>query len=397
MATSRSIVLCTVGTSLFYPNLSRLRQTLQEEDKLPEERRTIPASLRPVAEELEAAYQAKDWRRVAANLLQFPSHHRLCGAEINSLASLIDHGYIRPDAGIFFLHSDTDDGRATATILTEYYRQRGHAPVEGLQVDELQDSDPRRFRTKGLRNLARRLAATVRDHSAAACAINATGGYKAQIPVAVLMGQSMGVPVYYMHERFSEIIAFPPLPVAFDFEKWMEWSGLLYVLEKELQLSKAQIEEDWEWDETLESLVEVVDIDGEKWVELSPTGQIFHETFRERFRSLRDVVLPPPLVGKPEPPKLRDHSVTTKLRDELLRYLSEVTAALNCIRRCETYYCHPNLNAPMCFRLKKGKVEGVYSNGKETVKFFVETTATTEGQKRAVIATLNQWLQERKS
>lgn len=41
--------------------------------------------------------------------------------------------------------------------------------------------------------------------------------------------------MYYMHERFSEIIAFPPLPVAFDFEIWMRASGLLTILEKDVQ------------------------------------------------------------------------------------------------------------------------------------------------------------------
>ncbi len=394
MATPRHYVLCTVGTSLFYPNLSDLRQTLEEDDKLSEDQRTIPPRLRSAAEQLDEAYRAKDWRRVAKQLGQFPANHRFCGAEINSLASLIDRGYVRPDAGIYFLHSDTDDGRAIATILTEYYLHRGHNPVQSVQVDELQDSDPRRFRTKGLRNLAKQLAAKVRDHNPEACAINATGGYKAQIAVAVLMGQSMGVPVYYMHERFSEIIPFPPLPVAFDFMKWMKWSDLLYTLEKD-PLLQSQIEKDWEWDETLESLVEVVDIDGEKWVELSPTGQIFHETFRERFRRLQHKLLPPPLEGEPEEPKLTDHTVINKLRDEVNKYLWEVTKALPCIRRCETHYCHPNLNAPMCFRLKQGEVEGIYTNGKETVKFFVRTTATNEEQKQAVVAALNQWLYER--
>src|SRR5437773_1205753 len=83
-------------------------------------------------------------------------------------------------------------------------------------------------RTRALRTPARRICAVVRERSAAACALNATGGYKAQIAVAVLLGQALGVPVYYKHELFSEIIAFPPLPVALDFEVWMRASGMLY-------------------------------------------------------------------------------------------------------------------------------------------------------------------------
>ena len=82
--------------------------------------------------------------------------------------------------------------------------------VEAREIDDLQDADPKRFRTKGLRNLAKVVCGVIRDYGAANCAINATGGYKAQIAIAVLMGQALGVPVYYKHERFDEIIAFPP-------------------------------------------------------------------------------------------------------------------------------------------------------------------------------------------
>ena len=88
---------------------------------------------------------------------------------------------------------------------------------------------------------ARLVCAIIRERSAAACAINATGGYKAPIAVAVLLGQALGVPVYYKHELFSEIIAFPPLPVALDFEVWMRVSGTLFELERSSQPTPAAL------------------------------------------------------------------------------------------------------------------------------------------------------------
>src|SRR5262249_45389116 len=148
-----------------------------------------------------------------------------------------------------------------------------------------------RFRTKGLRNLVRTLCRVVRERTATACAMNATGGYKAQIAVAVLLGQALGIDVYYMHERFSEIVAFPPLPVALDFEVWMRASGMLLGLERSPEPIPFRDYEEG-WDERFESLVERIPIDGEEYLELSPAGQIFHETFRERFRSTRDQFLP---------------------------------------------------------------------------------------------------------
>ncbi|MGI5862875.1 MAG: putative CRISPR-associated protein [Myxococcales bacterium] len=79
---------------------------------------------------------------------------------------------------------------------------------------------PRGAFVHGLRNLVRAIGKIARDAGGPEwVAINATGGYKAQIAVAVLIGQALGSPVFYKHERFeSEVIAFPPMPVSFDYD-----------------------------------------------------------------------------------------------------------------------------------------------------------------------------------
>lgn len=386
----RPILLCTVGTSLFFPNLANLRRALADDLAKPDDKKAVKPELRPVAERLAAAYEVKDWPAVARHLAELPPTERLCGAEVNSVASLVAGGYINPDASAFFAHSDTPDGRAIAAILCALFRLRGHAPVEPLCVTDLQDADPKRFRTKGLRNLVKLLAAKVREYGPGAVAINATGGYKAQIAVAVLMGQAVGVPVYYMHERFSEIIAFPPLPVAFDFDLWTRASGLLTALEREPHPRAAFADE---WDERYESLVEAETIDGSEYLELSATGQVFHDTFRERFRTARDRVLPPPAAAT-RPPKLTDHGVINRLRGELARFLQAVTEVPQVVG-CEVTYCNPDLPEPTRFRVKGDEVEGIYSDGSATVKFRVDTTAVTEGQRAAVVAALNEWLASR--
>jgi len=75
---------------------------------------------------LADAYEAGNWNAVVAALAELPGDTRLCGAEVNSIASLIKHGYAPTDAGIFFFHSDTDDGRQIA-----------HRLVHGAVVDFL--------------------------------------------------------------------------------------------------------------------------------------------------------------------------------------------------------------------------------------------------------------------
>jgi hypothetical protein len=191
-----------------------------------------------------------------------------------------------------------------------------------------------------------------------------------------------------MHERFSEIIPFPPLPIALDFQLWMRASGLLAALDRELR-AKHLFQDEWE--EKYESLVNTESVDGTDYIELSPTGQIFHETFRERFRSERDQVLPSPAAKKLDP-VLHDHAVINLLREELIRHLSAVTNEVPAIVRFVTN-CHPQLNEPTRFRCKGEGIEGIYSDGTRTVKFKVESTANTAGQHDAFVAALNAWLE----
>jgi putative CRISPR-associated protein (TIGR02619 family) len=191
-------LICTVGTSLFFPNL----QGLNTND--PDLGRRALAS----------AYAARDWDSVAGSLAGLAATDRLCGAEINSLANLFAKEYADAKANLYFVCSATDDGRAITQVLKRYFQLAGHPLVEVKEIADLQDSDPKRFRTEGLRNLAKAVCKIIRDHGADSCAINATGGYKAQFAIAVLIGQALGAPVYYKHERFDEIIAFPSMPLS---------------------------------------------------------------------------------------------------------------------------------------------------------------------------------------
>jgi len=348
---------------------------------------SLPLERRRLAE----AYARRDWSEVAQALAALPATDRLCGAEINSIASMIDKGYVDPQCGLYFLHSQTDEGREIANILWQYYHGRGHQPLELVEVPDLQDADPKRFRSKGLRHLARALAKVVWEHSPGACAINATGGYKAQIAIGVVLGQALGVTVYYKHELFSEVIAFPPLPVALDFELWMRASGMLGQLaDSHLPVPAARYKE--EWDERYEALVERVPIDGVDYLELSPTGQIFYETFQHRFRSVADQILPPPAPSK-RPPVLEKAGWPGK-HPEVKQFMQRVTDEVPFVVQCSTFYFNPDLPEQTRFLLSHGDVVGIFSEGNYCVKIRVETTAQTDGQREAAMAALNEWLRD---
>jgi len=228
----------------------------------------------------------------------------------------------------------------------------------------------------------------IRDRGTSYCAINATGGYKAQIAIGVLMGQALRVPVYYKHELFSEIIAFPPMPISLDHQFWMQQSGLLTVLDRDGMLRWLNVEEE-DWDERLETLVERVEIDGETYLEISPTGQIFHETFKGRFESDRDQILPPPVpISRKSKPKLEDHD-WGNARRPILAFMQRLIDECPYVQGCRTHYWDQKLSRASLFRLRGEDIEGVLSNGSWTVKIIVETSATAPGQRDACIADLN--------
>ena len=372
-------LLCTIGTSLLYPNLSNLIREQQTD---------------PICIALAKAYSARNWSAVATELRQIDPTERICGAEINSVTDLLTQGVV--ERGYLHLfHSETDDGKAIAETLEAYFKQ-DRWEVEIHCVKGLRDDEPDLFRTQGLRNLAKLFGEQVREsrQNYIPCAINATGGYKAQIAIAVLMGQALDIPVYYKHERFDAIIPFPPMPVALDFSLWERASGMFMVLSKRDACEPWKRFED-DWDERFEPLVNRVEIEGEDCLELSATGQIFHETFRSRFQQLKATHLPPAAMrSEQEPPKLGHHAYN-RARNSIEKFLQDVTDARPYVRYCYSTYWNPDLSESTRFRLSGREVQGIYSNGTWCVKFKVFTTEADENQLPVVAADLNEWLDTR--
>lgn len=368
-------VIATLGTSL-QTNLARLANN---------------AEAKEVERAAAEAYRAKQAEKVADQLARDnPAANRM-SAEINSLTSLIARGFADPECNLFLCHSDTDDGRFIAAILAEYYERRHHR-VQTLPIASLSDSDPRLFRTEGLRNLVRQLCKVIRDYDPSSVAINATGGYKAQIAVAVLVGQSLQVPVYYMHERFNDIIEFPPLPVSLDFHLWLRNNSLFYALEagKEVPIDELDGQESLAAGPML-SLVEVEEVDGTKYVALTPAGQLFHETCRQKFGRDQKALLPPAIPPeKKEDPKWED-SGHMRAHPKIHRFMDLLTKEVPQVRRCHTYYCCPDRPKANGFRISAKGIEGRYCDGSFLVKFAVETAATSREQMEAVVASLNDW------
>lgn len=379
--TPRDILICTVGTSL----LSNARR--QEESPL------------------HACAARGDWAGIAAELLRLPPEHRECGAEINSIASMVRGGWLPERTRLLLLVSDTPDGRDTGEILTAYFHSPacpvGFGNTAAVTVAGLQDSDPRAFRNKGLRELVRIIGDAARRYGANRMAINATGGYKAQISFAGLIGQSLGMPVYYLFEAFSEVIDLPPQPVALDFALWLEHYDLLSRLEQANLLPRKEVPADL--DDRLLALLHMEEIDGAEWAALSPIGELFHMTYRLQFpeAAKRSHLLPPEL------PDARRRAPTRELVDqhwghlgprfveESLLFLRQVYDERRYVRGFHTFYTNPDLASATAFRAaQQGArpcIELTYGSGGKTAKFEVEVDeGATMPQVRAAVADLQE-------
>lgn len=352
-----SVLVCTVGTSM----LSN-----------PENK--------PISNDIERLYE-----KISA----LSPDDRACGAEINSCHCMISDGVARNDCTLVFVHSATPEARRVADVLKRFFTARDHR-VEICEVPDLQDEDPNRFRSAGLRNLANEISRVLKDNGIDQCAINATGGYKAQIAVAVLLGQSMQIPVYYMHERFSSIISLPPMPVAPDVDLWFRHHHLFYQLSHHDELPASQL--DYQPEAELEGLVESVRIDGGDFIALTPTGIAFHEAVVQR----RGHAAPPlPREARPDErkaPKFKENEAhLNKHRPELEQWCRTLADAVPQVRQCIFNYYNPDLPQKNRFRLIGDEIEGYYSNGSFTAKYTVLTTAQLPEEFKAVVEKLNEW------
>ena len=133
-------LLCTIGTSLLYPNLVGLTQMPQDD---------------PTLAALADAYSAENWLAVATHLHEIDPTNRLCGAEINSVTDLLEQGLIET-GDLHLFYSETNDGKAIADILQHYFQKAGW-DVQIHCVKGLRDDDPNSFGTKGLRNMVRQV------------------------------------------------------------------------------------------------------------------------------------------------------------------------------------------------------------------------------------------------
>lgn len=159
---------------------------------------------------------------ILQRIYELEDHTKLC-AEMSSITSLLHEGIVNDPQNLYLLASDTEEGEKISRILKAYF-QPMFRHVHTFSIENLNGEKPELFRDEGLRNLVKVIVQIVRvvPGREEECVINATGGYKAQISFAGLIGQVLKIPVYYQFEGFASVISLPEMPVFFDYKIWLK-------------------------------------------------------------------------------------------------------------------------------------------------------------------------------
>lgn len=402
-------LICTVGTSLFYPNLARLQidqydncfSNTQEQNDYQALKKTDWLkdlnNLHQVLQVIKDKYNNKDWPLLAKQLLKLPSDLRLLGAEINSVEAMVRKHFLSDNRErIILLISETEEGQDIGNILKEYFTNKG-CPIhfknaKVYTVQGLQDSYPKDFQRKGLPNLVRLLGRELRKWSSQYTAINATGGYKAQIAIAVAFGQVTKIPVYYKHERFDQIIPFPKVPFSIDLslvDDYLQfWSQLA---EPEAIFTYEQIAEyigdNNETFDLMTPLLESIHEDGIDYYALSALGLIYWEEYLNRHP---DIFLDPPKADKRRGCAFRDDNYPEGFKE----YVNKVYSEFDFITGCHSLpYSGQRGITSNRFYIKSDKIYGEYVDRNDFgARFEIATNTHNQLERQGALNKLNEWL-----
>lgn len=200
-------------------------------------------------------------------------------AETNSLSKMKKHGWLSQGDRIVFLHSETEHCARCATLLATHYARSGFETV----TRECRDLSYREshFKLRGLRSLVGTMVEIIRQERSRGydISINATGGFKAEIAYATLVGLLFNVPVYYIHDAFKDIIRMPPTPITWDSTLISEWDDFLAWLSADLR-RKAEVDAYLESRHVPQSL-RLLLAEEENYCFLSPAGEAFYDAYKD--------------------------------------------------------------------------------------------------------------------
>jgi len=271
-----------------------------------------------------------------------------CGAEINTLALALRKRAFRYIDRVEFLTSDTDGGRLMGNILKAYVEKHAEEKlgrkltVDVHIIEGLVPEDGRRFVREGLPNLINVICKRWQEElgNYRSIAIDATGGFKAQIAIATLMGQVLGVEVLYKYETFSSVEILPPLPVEVKLDIWRKHA---MALERLATKSVIEVKEEPVWFIAARNDLGYVFFDklkdGNSWfISLSVAGHVLHSTLKTKYGF--EVELPADREGDAEV-SWEDKNYGKGRHPEASAIIDKLIEKCRYITRVTVHYRHP--------------------------------------------------------
>ena len=237
----------------------------------------------------------------------------IASAETNSLSRILQER-----DSIIFLYSQTNKGKLCAEVLCSHYQSRGYTATLQEISDLTYTADS--FKVKGLRSLVSTLIRLVQKYKSTGSdevLINATGGFKAEMAYANLIGLLFNVPVFYIHELFKDIIMMPAPPIGWDYSLIADYEEFFVWIANDLHTTTVVDRRLNELPEDIRFLL--AEEDG--YTTLSPTGEVFFSAFRERQASYAAV--PIWLSGEALKTYNKAPSSTKEIFDRTLRKLRD--------------------------------------------------------------------------
>ncbi len=336
---------------------------------------------------------SKESRRgLVAILSRLPREDRRLGAELSSIHSIAEQGEIEPGDRVYFLVSDTKEGRFMGRVINEIAAGWGYRTAEPEIVKSLQSHDPHAFE-QGLRNLVRVIARLYRKHERQGgeqVLLNATGGYKAQISFAGLIGQVFGIPVFYQFEAFPHAIKLPPLPVSFDLNDWLAYRHVFDALEggnggELLKVNDSRLKE-------LPQKLRILLDQSQGFVALNALGELYHQGFRDRFAAAKALLLPRDSGRSPQEKKIQyedqNHGKHAGLQDYLERIAQKrYVTRIQTIRYVSEKPIRERFRAdPAC----PDRLKGIFWDGTVAVEFLVYLSEQDAQKAQAAAADLTE-------
>ena len=352
---------------------------------------TVGTSLLAGWKDLDSSLDESHRARMVAAVRGLAETDRKLGAELTSIHSLCWQGVIKPGDRLLFLVSDTREGAFVGKVLGEIVKTQGFA-AESRTVHKLQGDDPKAF-AQGLKNLVREIAMCCRTlPDGEPWAINATGGYKAQISFAGLIGQVFQVPVYYQFETFPTAIALPPLPVSFDLTQWLAYRHILDAL-NEGEDGEFLRADDSRVKALPESLKVLLDM-SQGYATLNALGTLYHEGLKNRFLAQASQFLPKDTGTPPSEKKIIYEDRNPGKHPGLADWLEQIREAPY-VTRIKTFYYNPGLPGRSTVEPDSAhgdRVIAIYAAHGATTKCFVFLSENDPAKAQAAAAHLAEWI-----